>query len=94
MTVNAPFAEGQVFQINSFQAKCDMFSKLICKCGGLLFAVETGLVCKKCFNETHTVPLFIANGSWNRFRNIEPEPPLEEVGEEDFDDDPEPFFMD
>lgn len=90
MTTNAPFSLAQVKAINDFQQKCDMFSKLDCGCGGLLFATEAGLVCRKCFNETHAVPLFIANGSWNRFRK----PAEPEIEEDQECDDDYAYFMD
>jgi len=68
MLVSPPYTPEQVKSINVYQRTANMFSKITCKCGALYYAREEGLTCKKCFHELDTVPLFIANGTWNIFR--------------------------
>lgn len=76
MLVAPPYTAEQVKSINVFQRTAEMFSQITCKCGGVYYAKEEGLTCKKCFHELDSVPLFIANGTWNIFR-----PKPEEVDE-------------
>jgi len=70
MTLNPPYDDSQIRQINIYQRLVDssMFTRLSCSCGGLYYATEEGLICKKCNSLAESVPLFIANGSWNKFR--------------------------
>lgn len=78
MILNPPYGPEEVKQINTFQRLVDkeLFSQLECRCGGKLYAREEGLICRVCNNTQDEVPLFIANGNWNRFKKkelVEPE---------------------
>jgi hypothetical protein len=68
MLLEPPFTLEQVKSINTFQRTSEMFTPMRCSCGGMYYAKEEGLFCKKCFSELATVPLYIANGTWNIFR--------------------------
>ena len=71
MFLNIPFNAEQVRSINTFQRMSEVIPPMTCKCGGQLFARDEGLICKECYSTSETVPLYIANWSWNRFRKKE-----------------------
>lgn len=73
MFLNAPFTDHQVKSINTYQRVDHLFSKLTCKCGGLMYADEAGIICKKCLHAYNEVPAFIANGIYNKFSKKEKE---------------------
>lgn len=67
MYINPPFTEKQIKSINTYQRVEHLFTKLMCKCGGLMYADEAGLICKKCMKTCEICPAFIANNIWNKF---------------------------
>lgn len=58
-----------------------MIPVIRCGCGGEVFAVEQGLVCKACNAITYEVPIFITNWAWNRFMLKEEREEAELYGE-------------
>lgn len=73
MYLNPPFTDHQIKSINTFQRVDHLFSKLTCICGGVQYADEQGLICKKCLDIYEKVPAFIANGMYNKFSKKEQE---------------------
>ena len=46
--VKAPFSDGQLRSINTYQ-RDGRFSALMCDCGGKLYGRHDGMVCPSCF---------------------------------------------
>lgn len=64
----APFNEDQVKSFNTFQ-RDERWETIICSlCDKPVYAREDGLICPKCFMETHKCPLFAANWMFNSFK--------------------------
>jgi hypothetical protein len=64
--VTAPFSDGQLKSINTYQRE-ERFVPLRCKCGGKLYGRHDGMVCPTCFNVDVTCPRWISNWTWNKF---------------------------
>lgn len=71
---NPPYSLDEIKSINTFQLLSD-FTKDTCKCGGLHYATEQGLICKACNNLVESVPIFMTNWAWRKFRKLQAEAP-------------------
>ncbi len=67
-TLEAPFSDSQVDQINAYQ-RVEAFSTIKCPIHRdvALLATGVGLTCTKCSYLTRSCPEFIVSGKWRQF---------------------------